>query len=191
MLSLPMFAFMPRSVQRGFVGLGLSAKKSSGLGGAGMTSSKGMGVHPYTILAFNLISQLICVSGVNQLSSVRFLFLGFFSNPSYPRAAPFCLPHLSSITLSLPAIIPVPVWDARYACHQKYRSQSSQRFFITCPRLSACDVDRLTIHFSQSRCRERPRYQRKSYSRHERQSACVSACGGSVVAGTCSSLVVP
>src|SRR6266850_681162 len=87
MLSLPMFAFMPRSVQRGFVGLGRPVKKSSGLGGAGVTSSKGMGVHPYTILAFNLISQLICVSGVNQLSSVR-----SYSNPSYPRAVPFCLP---------------------------------------------------------------------------------------------------
>jgi UDP-xylose/UDP-N-acetylglucosamine transporter B4 len=52
MLSLPLFAFMPGHVRQGFVGL----------------SSRGTG-RPYTILALNLLSQLVCVSGVNQLSS--------------------------------------------------------------------------------------------------------------------------
>lgn len=53
MLSLPLFAFMPGQVRQGFVGL----------------SSRGTG-RPYTILALNLLTQLVCVSGVNQLSSV-------------------------------------------------------------------------------------------------------------------------
>ncbi|KAI0305976.1 UAA transporter family-domain-containing protein [Multifurca ochricompacta] len=56
MLSLPLFAFMPRRVHQGFVNL--SRPKDHG------TS------HPYMILALNTLSQLICVSGVNQLSSV-------------------------------------------------------------------------------------------------------------------------
>ncbi|KAH9967365.1 UAA transporter [Russula dissimulans] len=64
MLSLPMFAFMPRSVRRGFVGL--SRPKSQWQGG---TLTIGSGVHPYAILALNMVTQLICVSGVNQLSS--------------------------------------------------------------------------------------------------------------------------
>jgi len=69
MLSLPMFAFMPRSVQRGFVGLSRPAKaKRDGHGGAMMSSTR-TGIHPYMMLALNLITQLICVSGVNQLSS--------------------------------------------------------------------------------------------------------------------------
>lgn len=100
---------MPRSVQRGFVGLGRPAKKSPGLGGAGVTSSKGMGVHPYTILAFNLISQLICVSGVNQLSSVRPHFYFYFSQPIIPARSALLPAYLFSITLPLPATIPVPV----------------------------------------------------------------------------------
>jgi UDP-xylose/UDP-N-acetylglucosamine transporter B4 len=54
MLSLPLFAFMPSHVRRGFVGL----------------SNRGTG-RSYTMLALNLLSQLVCVSGVNQLSSVR------------------------------------------------------------------------------------------------------------------------
>ena len=39
--------------------------------------------------------------------------------------------------------------------------------------------------------RECPRYQRKSYSRGAKQSACVSAYGGSVLVGTHSSQAVP
>lgn len=58
MLSLPMFALMPRSVYQGFVGL----SRPSGHEG---TSSRA-----YVILAVNMLTQLICVSGVNQLSSV-------------------------------------------------------------------------------------------------------------------------
>jgi hypothetical protein len=80
MLSLPMFAFMPTSVRRGFVGLSRPNKSHHGvdLGDAvtnsmssmSLTSKMGTGIHPYTILALNLITQLVCVSGVNQLSSV-------------------------------------------------------------------------------------------------------------------------
>ncbi|KAI9508186.1 UAA transporter [Russula earlei] len=58
LLSLPMFAFMPRSVHRGFAGLSDPKRRMTGLG-----------IHPYAILALNMLSQLICVSGVNQLSS--------------------------------------------------------------------------------------------------------------------------
>ncbi|KAH9175972.1 UAA transporter family-domain-containing protein [Lactarius sanguifluus] len=52
MLSLPLFALMPGHVRQGFVGL--SSRKTG---------------RPYTMLAFNLLSQLVCVTGVNQLSS--------------------------------------------------------------------------------------------------------------------------
>ncbi|KAH9072225.1 UAA transporter family-domain-containing protein [Lactarius deliciosus] len=52
MLSLPLFALMPGHVRQGFVGL--SSRKTG---------------RPYTMLAFNLLSQLVCVAGVNQLSS--------------------------------------------------------------------------------------------------------------------------
>ena len=86
MLSLPMFAIMPQSVRRGFVGL--SRPKNSGVAGgfhAGhsdallttMTNSSSPSSifrRPYTMLALNLLSQLICVAGVNQLSSVRTFF---------------------------------------------------------------------------------------------------------------------
>jgi len=66
MLSLPMFAFMPRSVRRGFVGLSRPKSQWQGHGSALTISSS---IHPYTILAINMLTQLICVSGVNQLSS--------------------------------------------------------------------------------------------------------------------------
>ena len=112
-----------------------------------------------------------------------FLFL-FFPTHHTRAQCPFaCLPIFHHFAVAR---------DYPRTCLRCTRSvPSSQRFFITCPHLSACDVDRLTIHFSHSRCRERRRYQPKSYSRRERLSACVSACGGSVVVGTCSSLVVP
>ena len=73
MLSLPMFAIMPKSVRRGFVGLG-RPKGSSG-------SSSYSSIRPYTMLALNLFTQLICVAGVNQLSSVctsTFFYFYFF-----------------------------------------------------------------------------------------------------------------
>jgi UDP-xylose/UDP-N-acetylglucosamine transporter B4 len=63
MLSLPMFAFMPGSVRRGFVGLGRRSRPTR-------ASWMGSSIHPYTMLALNLLTQLVCVSGVNQLSSV-------------------------------------------------------------------------------------------------------------------------
>jgi hypothetical protein len=84
MLSLPIFVFMPRGVQRGFVGLNRPAKSNGGV----LTSSTG--IHPYTMLALNLISQLICVSGVNQLSSVRYLL--FFILHIRAHFPPACLP---------------------------------------------------------------------------------------------------
>jgi len=87
-----MFAIMPQSVRRGFVDL--SRPKNSGGGGydgghnnnalltlrlttttATTDSSSSIVIirRPYMILALNLLSQLICVAGVNQLSSVRTL----------------------------------------------------------------------------------------------------------------------
>jgi len=106
MLSLPMFAFMPTSVRRGFVGLSRPTKRHDGveLGDAvtnsmnsmGLTSKTGTGIHPYMILALNLITQLICVSGVNQLSSVSHpspphthAHTGPTSPPPAPSVAPF------------------------------------------------------------------------------------------------------
>lgn len=80
-----MFAIMPQSVRRGFVGLS-RPKNSGGAGGyddgrknplltTASSSSSSVFRRPYTMLALNLLSQLICVAGVNQLSSVRaFLF---------------------------------------------------------------------------------------------------------------------
>jgi hypothetical protein len=84
MLSLPMFAIMPQSVRRGFVGL--SRPKNLGLGGYddGHNSSLSSIIRrPYTMLALNLLSQLICVAGVNQLSSVGTFFSFFPSSCPY------------------------------------------------------------------------------------------------------------
>jgi hypothetical protein len=93
MLSLPMFAIMPQSVRRGFVGLS-RPKNSGGAGGydghdnALLTttrinsSSSSIFRRPYTMLALNLLSQLICVAGVNQLSSVRTFFFFFSLAPT-------------------------------------------------------------------------------------------------------------
>ena len=87
-----MFAIMPQSVRRGFVGLS-RPKNSGGPGGydghdnALLTttrtnlSSSSIFPRPYMMLALNLLSQLICVAGVNQLSSVRTFFF-------YPRLYP-------------------------------------------------------------------------------------------------------
>ncbi|KAF8498733.1 UAA-domain-containing protein [Russula emetica] len=63
MLSLPMFAIMPQSVRRGFNGLSRPKNHSGGRYDSIIIRQ------PYTILALNLLSQLICVAGVNQLSS--------------------------------------------------------------------------------------------------------------------------
>jgi hypothetical protein len=87
-----MFAIMPQSVRRGFVGLS-RPKNSGGAGGydghdnALLTttrtnsSSSSIFRRPYTMLALNLLSQLICVAGVNQLSSVRTFFFFFLLPP--------------------------------------------------------------------------------------------------------------
>lgn len=87
MLSLPMFAIMPKSVRRGFVGLG-RPKGSSG-------SSSYSSIRPYTMLALNLFTQLICVAGVNQLSSVctstcLLLLLFFFCAALHAFRAAVC-----------------------------------------------------------------------------------------------------
>lgn len=111
MLSLPMFAFMPTSVRRGFVGLSRPTRRHDGveLGDAvtnsmnsmGLTSKTGTGIHPYTILALNLITQLICVSGVNQLSSV--------SHPSSPVAFTHVHRSPTSPPSPPPPVAPFPV----------------------------------------------------------------------------------
>ena len=86
-----MFAIMPQSVRRGFVGL----SRPKNLGGAGggydghdnallttaNSSSSSIFRRPYMMLALNLLSQLICVAGVNQLSSVRTFFFCSFLLP--------------------------------------------------------------------------------------------------------------
>lgn len=81
-----MFAIMPQSVRRGFVGLS-HPKNVGGRGGthydghdnpllttANSSRSSSIIRKPYAMLALNLLSQLICVAGVNQLSSVRTFF---------------------------------------------------------------------------------------------------------------------
>ena len=90
-----MFAIMPQSVRRGFVGLSRpknSGGRGGGVGGVGgydghhnnalptttNNSSSSIIGRPYAMLALNLLSQLICVAGVNQLSSVRPLFYFIF-----------------------------------------------------------------------------------------------------------------
>jgi len=72
---------MPSHVRQGFVGL----------------SSRRTG-RPYTMLALNLLSQLVCVSGVNQLSSV--------SNITLPPPS-----SLSHTRPTAPTATPVPVSD--------------------------------------------------------------------------------
>jgi hypothetical protein len=67
-LSLPVFLFLVRDVQQGLHSLSDSAK------GTSATAS-------WLILGLNLCSQLVCVSGVNRLSSVR--FLSIFKPPKY------------------------------------------------------------------------------------------------------------
>ena len=56
-LSLPFFAFLGRDIKQGF----------SSLSSAQSTTST---VTSFMILAANLITQLVCVSGVNSLTSV-------------------------------------------------------------------------------------------------------------------------
>lgn len=60
LLSLPTFIFLAGDIRRGAQILGISAKGS-------ITLSR-----THMVLFLNLITQLICVSGVNQLTSVRF-----------------------------------------------------------------------------------------------------------------------
>jgi hypothetical protein len=74
-----MFAIMPRSVRRGFVGL--SRPKGYGSSSALTGASS---IRPYTMLALNLLTQLICVAGVNQLSSVCTFFFWILTPPLPP-----------------------------------------------------------------------------------------------------------
>jgi hypothetical protein len=93
MLSLPIFAFMPSSVYQGFVGLNSS-------NGYGSTSKRA-----YMVLALNLITQLICVSGVNKLSSVRLIFLNVqIESPTPASFVPpyyITIPSHGSVTLAV------------------------------------------------------------------------------------------
>ena len=125
-----MFAFMPTSVRRGFVGLSRPNKSLHGdavtnsMSSMSLTSKMGKGIHPYTILALNLITQLVCVSGVNQLSSVSHPSPVTFAHTRIQ--APVLSPHTSvapfpaslsffftfPFSLSLPShVFPVPVRD--------------------------------------------------------------------------------
>jgi hypothetical protein len=88
-----MFAIMPHSVRRGFVGLSRPKNSGGAVGydallttaSATHSSSSSIFRRPYMMLALNLLSQLICVAGVNQLSSVRtFFFFFFFSLSLFP-----------------------------------------------------------------------------------------------------------
>lgn len=96
-----MFAIMPQSVRRGFAGL--SRPKKSGVTGGyhaghsdallttmtdSSSSPSSIFRRPYTMLALNLLSQLICVAGVNQLSSVRPFFYAV-SPPLPPSPCPY------------------------------------------------------------------------------------------------------
>ena len=65
-LSLPFFAFLGRDIKQGLSSL--SSPQST-------TST----VTSFMILAANLITQLVCVSGVNRLTSVREIILYFYS----------------------------------------------------------------------------------------------------------------
>ena len=73
---------MPGHVRQGFVGLS--------------TRRRTTGYHPYTMLALNLLSQLVCVSGVNQLSSVSKNQSIYISSPPPLRH------HLLPLSLPLP-----------------------------------------------------------------------------------------
>ena len=92
---------------------------------------------------------------------------------------------------------PVPVWDAMQNAHRK---PPTSPFLIRCPHLCLDTDPLIAISVLLPVClsfffvgfgRECPRYRRKSYSRRAKQSACVSACGGSVLVGTHSSQAVP
>lgn len=66
-LSLPIFLLFIPDLKRGFAGLaGPSTLSAQSLERFGALSS----AVPYAILGANMLTQLACVSGVNQLSSV-------------------------------------------------------------------------------------------------------------------------
>ena len=163
-----MFAFMPKSVRRGFVGL--SPPKPHGDTAAVFDSR---GIRPYAILGLNLVSQLICVSGVNQLSSV----CTFATDP----------PSLQFFfwTFYCAAVVQPRAWGVPCSSHRHSDSEVTDRSLINlffCHHLLIYSLPLFFKFFFLDR--ECPRCQRKSYSQHARRSACVSACGGSVVAGT-------
>src|ERR1700722_560571 len=65
-LSLPIFLFLIPDIKRGLTSLSAAPAYT-----------------PYLILATNLVTQLICVSSVNQLTSVSFIFL--LCLPTHPQ----------------------------------------------------------------------------------------------------------
>lgn len=107
-LSLPVFIFMIPHVQYGFWSLSSSTTKfsPSSLENAdpafqalsSILPSSLTSFSPYILLAVNLVTQLICVSGVNQLSSVSVLpepFMHSYLNvSSFPQ-------HVSSVSTNL------------------------------------------------------------------------------------------
>jgi hypothetical protein len=115
-----MFAIMPQSVRRGFVGLS-RPKNSGGAGGyddghrnplltTANSSSSSIFRRPYTMLALNLLSQLICVAGVNQLSSVRAFFRGGFFLSLLPPTNLACFKKINiKPPISSPHSLPLPL----------------------------------------------------------------------------------
>ena len=61
-LSLPFFVFLGRDIKQGFSSLS-------------NPQSTTLTVKSFMVLAANLITQLVCVSGVNSLTSVREIIL--------------------------------------------------------------------------------------------------------------------
>jgi|ERR1700722_3204154 len=70
-LSLPIFLFLIPDIKRGLTSLSAAPAYT-----------------PYLILATNLVTQLICVSSVNQLTSVSFIFLLCLPNPPVSPTTP-------------------------------------------------------------------------------------------------------
>jgi solute carrier family 35 (UDP-xylose/UDP-N-acetylglucosamine transporter), member B4 len=84
-LSFPVFAFLGRDIKQGFSSL--SSPQST-------TST----VASFMILAGNLITQLVCVSGVNRLTSVReTIFVFYFLWDTYIHVKK----HVSSVSTNI------------------------------------------------------------------------------------------
>lgn len=66
-LSLPIFLFFIPDIKKGFAGLAPSSDPTTVFAQRSLLNT----LTPYLVLLANLFTQLLCVSGVNQLTSVR------------------------------------------------------------------------------------------------------------------------